>query len=65
MKNEEITVHLTELRKDVAFIKKAIEGNGHKGILDRLSGVEKFQNVTTGGLILLSALISYGLIKGF
>jgi len=34
---------LIELRRDVAYIKKAIDGNGRKGIVDRIETLERFQ----------------------
>jgi hypothetical protein len=35
--------NLRPIRKDIADLTKAINGNGHKGILDRLSELEGFK----------------------
>ena len=45
------------------YTKKAIEGNGVPGLVQKVSQNSKWINMVTGALILLTTLVSYGLIK--
>ena len=52
-----------ELKDDVKYIRKEIEGNGKSGLLTQVASLTMWKNITTGGLIVLTALLSYGMIK--
>jgi hypothetical protein len=62
-----LEANLKPIRQDIAEINKAINGNGHKGILDRLSELEGFKiKVYTiyGVLATIFAIVGV-YIKGF
>ena len=62
-KIENIECSLSSIRTDIAIIKKALDGNGQPGLLIRVANNEKWRYVTTGGIIILTSLVSYGVIK--
>lgn len=54
---------ITEIHTDVKWIKKTLSGNGGKGLIEQVTSNTKWRNLTTGGLIVLSALMGWGIIK--
>jgi len=52
-------VEIAEMYKDIKYIRKALEGNGHKGLIEQVSDNTKFIYTVIGGLTVLSIALSY------
>lgn len=53
---------ITEMHTDIKWMKKQLfGGNGTKGIIDKVTSNTNWRYITTGGLIVLSALVGWGL----
>lgn len=48
-----------ELKDDVKYIRKAVEGNGKKGLVDKVDDLRKWKNRCVGGLAVILAVIGW------
>ena len=64
----EVTRQLTSIETKLDDLIHELRGNGQPGWItkfnDRVSALEGWRNALAGGLILLSLLIGWGLVKG-
>jgi len=58
-----INITTAEMKKDIVFIRKSIEGNGKPGLIDQVYDNTQWRSKIVGGLTLLSLAVGYGLIK--
>ena len=57
---------LEPIKKDIVDIKKAIFGNGQKGLFDRVRNLEYWRYYITGGFVTVSVVVGFFIneIKG-
>jgi len=48
---------IIEMKTDLKYIRKEIEGNGHKGLLAEVDDLKKWRWMVGGALVLLGALM--------
>ena len=54
---------IAEIHTNVKHLVKLIEGNGMRGLIEQVRINTKYRLVQTGGIVLLTSLIGYGVIK--
>lgn len=53
---------LIQVHTDIRWIKKALSGNGDKGLIGRVRNLETWKYVVSGGLLVLTSLIGWGVV---
>lgn len=54
---------ISEMHTDIKWIKKALEGNGKAGLIERVRDNERWRYVMTGAITLFGILLSYGMLE--
>jgi hypothetical protein len=57
MKNEKIIEHITEIKNDVKWIKKALDGNGSKGLIEQVRCNTNWRYYMIGGIAVVNTII--------
>ena len=52
-----INLDMALVKQDLKYIRKSIEGNGHKGLIDRVDELESFRWKIIGGIVTLNILL--------
>lgn len=55
----EMHENISLMQQDILYIRKALEGNGKKGLVDQVAENTRWRYITLGGLIVLSTLCSW------
>ena len=60
MKLAEVGEHIIEMKTDIKWIKKSLDGNGSRGLLNRVASLEQKQYYYMGAMAVVFTLINYG-----
>lgn len=52
-------VEIAEMHKDIKFIVKLLDGNGNKGLVNKVDSNTTWRYLTNGGLIVLAVMIGW------